>query len=377
MIYNDFQNIKLSALGFGTMRLPTGPGGDKDILEDEAARMFDCAYENGVNYYDTAWGYHFGLSEVVTGKMLSRYPRDSFYLADKFPGYDVSNMDKVESIFEEQLKRCKVEYFDFYLFHNVFEGNVDYYLDEKYGILEYLLRQKENGRIRHLGFSGHGAMPVLEKFLNAYGKHMEFGQLQLNYLDWDFQKAKEKLELLKKWNLPAWVMEPLRGGKLSNLPPEVSKRLRKMRDVTDTEWALRFLQSLPEVTVTLSGMSSYEQTRENVETYRERKPLSDEEMAALLKEAEGMVSEGALPCTACRYCVSHCPMGLDIPDLIGLYNEHKVTGGGFIAPMAVAALPQEKKPSACIACRSCEAVCPQGLPIADTMAEFSKMLRLK
>ena len=150
-----------------------------------------------------------------------------------------------------------------------------------------------------------------------------------------------------------------------------------MRDVTDTEWALRFLQSLPEVTVTLSGMSSYEQTRENVETYRERKPLSDEEMAALLKEAEGMVSEGALPCTACRYCVSHCPMGLDIPDLIGLYNEHKVTGGGFIAPMAVAALPQEKKPSVCIACRSCEAVCPQGLPIADTMAEFSKMLRLK
>ena len=170
-------------------------------------------------------------------------------------------------------------------------------------------------------------------------------------------------------------MEPLRGGKLSNLPPEVSARLKKLRDITDTEWALRFLQSLPEVTVTLSGMSSFEQTRENVDTYREKKPLSDEEMAALFREAAGMVAEGALPCTACRYCTSHCPMGLDIPNLIGLYNEHKVTGGGFIAPMAVRALPEDKRPGACIGCRSCEAVCPQMLPIADTMVEFDRLLR--
>ena len=167
MIYRDFQNMKLSGLGLGMMRLPVVEGNDSVVDEAAAEEMIDYALHNGINYFDTAWGYHDGNSELVAGKYLTKYPRDSYYLASKFPGYDLSNMDKVEEIFEKQLKKCRTPYFDFYLFHNVFEGNIDAYLDPKYGILEYLLKQKENGRIRHLGFSAHGSVEVIRRFLDA------------------------------------------------------------------------------------------------------------------------------------------------------------------------------------------------------------------
>ena len=169
MIYKDFQDLKLSALGMGAMRLPVIDGDDSKIDEAAAKEMVAYAMEQGVNYYDTAWGYHDGNSELVMGRALKEYPRDSFYLATKFPGYDLSNMDKVEEIFEKQLEKCQVEYFDFYLFHNVCEMNIDAYLDEKYGIYDYLMKQKENGRIRHLGFSAHGSYDVMKRFLEKYG----------------------------------------------------------------------------------------------------------------------------------------------------------------------------------------------------------------
>lgn len=229
MIYKDFQNLKLSALGMGAMRLPVIDGDDSRIDEAAAKEMVAYAMEQGVNYYDTAWGYHDGNSELVMGRALKEYPRDSFYLATKFPGYDLSNMDKVEEIFEKQLEKCQVEYFDFYLFHNVCEMNIDAYLDEKYGIYDYLMKQKENGRIRHLGFSAHGSYDVMKRFLEKYGKSMEFCQIQLNYLDWSFQDAKAKVELLKKYNIPVWVMEPLRGGRLANLTEEEEAKLKAMR----------------------------------------------------------------------------------------------------------------------------------------------------
>lgn len=217
MIYRDFQGLKLSALGFGTMRLPTIGGVYSKIDEKAAAEMFDYAIQHGVNYFDTAWGYHDGESENTDGKILSKYPRESFYLASKFPGYDLSNFGRVEEIFEKQLKKCRVDYFDFYLFHNVCEMNIDAYLnEEKYGTYSYLMEQKRNGRIRHLGFSAHGSLAVIERFLEKYGKDMEFCQLQINYLDWEFQNAKGKVELLKKYNIPVWVMEPVRGGKLAS-----------------------------------------------------------------------------------------------------------------------------------------------------------------
>ena len=375
MQYKDFKGLKLSALGMGCMRLPVIDGNDAQVDEAAAKEMIDYAMAHGVNYYDTAWGYHNGNSETVLGRALAQYPREQFYLADKFPGYDLSNMGKVEEIFEEQLKKCGVDYFDFYLFHNVCEMNIDAYLDSKYGTYDYLMEQKKNGRIRHLGFSCHGAMPVLQRFLDAYGKDMEFCQLQLNYIDWTFQNDKEKVELLNQYSIPVWVMEPLRGGRLARLSEEEAAPLKAMRpDETVPAWAFRFLQTLPSVTMILSGMSNLEQVQANIATFQEDKPLSETELDGLLAVARDMTSKTALPCTACHYCVSHCPQGLDIPNLLALYNEHAFTGGGFLAPMALSALPEDKRPSACIGCRSCEAVCPQQLKISEAMADFAARL---
>ena len=375
MIYRNFQEIKLSGLGMGAMRLPVIDGDDSRIDETKTQAMVDYAMEQGVNYYDTAWGYHDGHSETVMGKALSRYPRESYYLATKFPGYDLSNMDKVEEIFEKQLEKCGVEYFDFYLFHNVCEMNIDAYLDEKYGIYEYLMKQKAAGRIRHLGFSAHGNLDVMKRFLDAYGKDMEFCQIQLNFLDWTFQGAKEKVELLKEWNIPVWVMEPLRGGKLAKLAAEDEKALKALRPEENIPaWAFRFPQSVPGVTMVLSGMSNLQQMQDNIHTFAEDKPLTEKEMDTLLQIADRMVKKIVLPCTACHYCTSHCPQGLPIPELLALYNEHCFTEGGFIAPMALSAYPQEKLPSACIGCRSCEAVCPQQIKISEAMADFAQKM---
>ncbi|MFR6278820.1 MAG: aldo/keto reductase [Acutalibacter sp.] len=375
MMYRDFQDVKLSALGMGAMRLPVVDGDDSKIDEAAAFAMVDEAMARGVNYYDTAWGYHNGNSELVMGKALARHPREKFYLATKFPGYDLSNMGKVEEIFEKQLEKCQVEYFDFYLFHNVCEMNIDAYLDPKYGTYDYLLAQKKNGRIRHLGFSAHGDYDVMKRFLEAYGKDMEFCQIQLNYLDWDFQDAKRKVELLNQWNIPVWVMEPLRGGKLASLAPEDEAKLKALRpDEGIPAWAFRYLQSIPSVVVTLSGMSNMEQMKENIATFETDKPLNETELETLHAIAQGMVKKIVLPCTACHYCTSHCPQGLDIPNLLSLYNEHCFTQGGFIAPMALSAIPADKQPSACIGCRSCEAVCPQGIKISEAMADFTAKL---
>lgn len=375
MIYREFQDLKLSGLGLGMMRLPVVEGNDSVIDEAAAAEIIDYAYQNGINYFDTAWGYHDGNSELVAGKYLSRYPRESYYLASKFPGYDVSNMDKVEEIFERQLEKCRTPYFDFYLFHNVYEGNVNEYLDLKYGILDYLLKQKANGRIRHLGFSAHGSVEVIRRFLDAYGEHMEFCQLQLNYMDWHFQGAKEKLELVQKAGIPVWVMEPLRGGKLASAPESMTKELQKLRPEEEIPaWAFRFLQSVPGVTMVLSGMSNLEQLKANMETWKEDKPLTKAEFDTLIHLADEETAKGGVPCTACHYCTSHCPQELPIPDLLALYNEHKITGGGFLAPMAVRSMPQEKRPASCVGCRSCEQVCPQQIKISEIMSEFSGMI---
>lgn len=375
MNQKNFKGLELPALGMGTMRLPVVEGDDSHIDERAAAEMVALAMENGVNYYDTAWGYHGGQSELMMGRILNAYPRNSYYLATKFPGYDLANMDKVEAIFEEQLKKCQTSYFDFYLFHNVCEMNIDAYLDESHGIHRYLMAQKAAGRIRHLGFSAHGSLGVIRRFLEAYGRDMEFCQLQLNYLDWTFQDGKAKVELLREWNIPVWVMEPLRGGQLARITPEEAAPLTALRPgETVSSWAFRFLQSLPDVVVTLSGMSNLSQLKENIATFGEEKPLTPQEWEALMEVTQGMLGKNVLPCTACRYCVSHCPQGLDIPTLLALYNEHRLSGGGFIAPMALMAYPEEKKPSACIACRSCEAVCPQQIKISQGLADFCKSL---
>ena len=301
MIYREFKGLKLSQLGFGAMRLPVIDGDDAKVDVDQTRRMVDYAMEHGVNYYDTAWGYHGEHSESVMAEALGRYPRDSYFFADKFPGYDLANMPKVKEIFKTQMERTGLEYFDFYLLHNVCEMNIEQYLDPQYGIMDYLLEQKKAGRIRHFGFSCHGELPVMKQFLEAYGDEMEFCQLQLNYLDWTFQHGREKVELLAEYNIPVWVMEPL-------------------------------------------------------------------------KVAEALAGEKSVPCTACHYCTDHCPQGLDIPHLIEMYNEHVLTTKaglfGFIAPMALAAIPEDKRPAACLHCGSCEQVCPQQIKISDVMTDF-------
>lgn len=377
MIYKQFQDLRLSALGMGCMRLPLLPGKtDADIDVAQTEKMVAYAMKKGVNYYDTAWGYHSGSSERVMGKILNQYPRDRYYVATKFPGYDLANMDKVEEIFEEQLRKTGMEYFDFYLIHNVCEMNIDAYLDDaKYGVFSYLMAQKKKGRIRHLGFSNHGSLSVVERFLEAYGAAMEFCQIQLNWLDWDFQDAKALVSLLKQWKLPIWVMEPLRGGRLVQLKEEDQARLKALRPAeTIPAWSFRFLQSLEGVTMILSGMSDFAQMQANVETFETEAPLNTAEREALFEIARGMT--GGVPCTACRYCVSHCPQGLDIPRLLALYNEHSFTGGGFIAPMALQALPADKQPDACLACRSCEALCPQSIKISEALADFTEKLKV-
>ena len=375
MVYNSYCGIRISALGMGCMRLPV-KGGFEDIDIDATREMVAYAMGNGINYYDTAWGYHNGRSELVMGEILSQYPRESFYLADKFPGYDLNNMDKVEEIFEKQLEKCRTEYFDFYMFHNLCEMNVDAYLDPKYGIFDYLIKQKQNGRIKHLGVSAHGNLETMKKFLDVYGEHMEFCQIQLNWLDWEFQNAKEKVELLKSYGIPIWVMEPLRGGSLCKTEDKYQELLdihNKERNMT--EWSFRFLQGIEGVTVTLSGMSNFDQLKENIEIYNTHKPLTKAETEALIKIARDMTGKKTLACTSCRYCVTHCPLELDIPWFIELYNEHIYSEGGFIAPMAMNAVEDGKKPNDCLGCQACEAVCPQNIKISDMMKDFTEKVK--
>ena len=375
MIYTKFQDKQLSALGMGCMRFPTIDGDMSKIDEKKTEEMFEYAIAKGINYFDTAWGYHGGQSEYIVGKLLKKYPRESYYLADKFPGYDINNFGKVEEIFEQQLKKVGVEYFDFYLFHSVCGNNIEQYLDDSYGTYEYLIEQKRNGRIRHLGVSSHADLSDLKRFLDKYGKDIEFCQLQVNWFDWTFQNAKASMELLKEYNIPVWVMEPVRGGKIATLAPEHEAKLKALRpDESVAAWAFRFLQTLDDCTVTLSGMSNFEQVKENIQTYAEEKPLNEREWNTLQEIAGEMIKQ-LTPCTACRYCTEYCPMGLDIPRLLDLYNEQKFSGGSILVRRTINRMDEDKRPSACLQCRACEGVCPQRIAISEVLADFTERLK--
>ncbi len=370
MIYKDFCGEKVSLLGFGTMRLPTSEG----RVDFEATReMIRTAIESGVNYFDTAYPYHSGESEYVIGKILSEYPRNSYYLATKFPGHQTSDVYDPEAIFEEQLKKCGVDYFDFYLLHNVYENSIDVYKDAKWNILNYFKKQKELGRIKHLGFSTHGRIEMMEDFLEYCGNDMEFCQIQLNYLDWSLQNGKEKLSLLEKRNIPVVVMEPLRGGKLANLSEERTEQLHSFRsDETAAAFGFRFLQEQNGVSIILSGMSDMAQLKDNIKTFSEEKPLSDEEKALLFEIAEEI--KGSVPCTACRYCCDGCPAGLDIPLFISTYNETLVSPT-TVTVMHLEALSDDKQPSACISCGKCAKICPQGINVPEVIGKLADTVK--
>lgn len=371
MIKTTVCNDELSLLGFGMMRLPTKQDGKID--ESRVREMIAYAIENGVNYFDTAYPYHNGESEIITGKILSDYPRDSYRIASKYPGHQILDSYEPSKIFEEQLEKCGVDYFDYYLLHNINENSIKTYMDPKWGILEYFLEQKRLGKIRHLGFSSHGALDNLKKFLDYCGNEMEFCQIQLNYLDWTLQSAKEKYELLAAHNIPVWVMEPVRGGKLANLPNGSVEMLKQLRpDESVAAWCFRFLQGLPNVKMVLSGMSDMEQMADNIKTFKESKPLDENEKNIILGIAEELKS--SVPCTACGYCLDGCPMSLNIPVFLSVYNEIRIAPS-TIAAMRIEELSDDKKPSSCISCNACVDICPQNLDIPKHLSDLAERLK--
>jgi predicted aldo/keto reductase-like oxidoreductase len=359
------------------------PSGERGPIDEEKAReIIEYAYEHGVNYFDTAYGYHGGESETFVGKVLNQYPRESYHLATKMPGHMMrfsngrlefmgymtgQTFDSPADIFEEQLEKCGADYFDFYLLHNLCETSYDFYADEELGVLEYLLAQEEAGRIRHLGFSAHGRAETIDKFLN-WEDCFEFVQIQLNYLDWTLQDAKRKYEVITNHGIPVITMESCRGGRLASLNEKAEAMLKEARpNDSIASWAFRFLQSLPNVQVVLSGMTTMEQVVENVKLFSEPGPTTEEEKELLQQVVATMVN--LVPCIACRYCCDVCPQGLDIPKLISMYNEAGFENP-FILHFTLDAMKDEGLPSACLACGDCKTLCPQDIDIPDIMERF-------
>ena len=368
MIYRNLLGERVSMLGFGAMRLPVGEDGEINL--PLATKMIERAIASGVNYFDTAYPYHGGKSEIVLGEILSRYPRGSFFLANKFPGHQLMKRYDPAAIFEEQLKKCGVEYFDFYLLHNVYERSMGVYTDPELGILDYFLEQKKNGRIRHLGFSTHALTDGLLEFLDLAGEHMEFCQIQMNYLDYTLQDAKGKYELLTERGIPVIVMEPVRGGKLASLDEKYVRLLeREAPGASAASFAFRYLMDFDNISVVLSGMSNMEQVLDNIATFNTLNPLSDSEKEILSGVAYDMMN--SVPCTSCRYCTDGCPMGLDIPLLIATCNELRVSSN-LNASMRVEFLPEDKKPEACISCGACVSICPQSIDVPAILGELSE-----
>ncbi len=385
MIYKDFKGLKLSQLGMGNMRLPTlenhGP-----IDEVKARQIIQHAYESGINYFDTAYRYHSGESESFVGKVLSQYPRDSYYIATKMPGHMMNYKDNkpgfqgylsgaqigsLSEIFEQQLSKCGVEYFDFYLLHNLCESSYDLYTNDELGVVDYLLQEKAAGRIRYLGFSAHGSADTIESFLN-YRDCFDFVQIQLNFLDWHLQDAKRKYELLTNRGIPVMVMEPCRGGVLISFDDEINGMLKAARpDDSIASWAFSFVKSLSNVLVVLSGMNEISQMDDNIKTFSDPNPLTDEESKLLDKVTERLIR--LVPCTACRYCCEECPQGLDIPKLISLYNEMSYAHSPGLM-FTIAALKDTDMPHNCIACEACKHPCPQSIEIPKIMQELAVLI---
>ena len=311
MIYKTFKDLHISQLGMGNMRLPVDADGSIDT--EQAQRIIDYAFDHGVNYYDTAYVYHKGESESFLGNALRNRPRDRYFLATKFPGFLFTPGQNPKDIFEEQLRRCRTGYFDFYLMHNVNEKSIGTYTDEQLRLLDYFAGEQRNGRIRYLGFSSHGKPETLAKFADHH--EWDFAQIQLNYLDWTLQDAKTQYEILTERRLPVIVMEPVRGGSLADLTPEANALLKAAEpERSIASWSFRWLTGLENVLVVLSGMSTLEQLKDNIATFDRPDPLTAEQEAVLMKACELFRNHFNVPCTACRYCCDDCPQQLNIPD---------------------------------------------------------------
>ncbi len=379
MIYNEFKGLMISDLGFETRRLPVINQDDSLIDEPQAEAMVDYAIKHGINYFETAWSYHNGKAADFLGRALSKYPRESYFIGNKFPGYDLKHMPNYEYIFNKQLKDCHVEYFDFYLLHNVDELSIDSYLSEDNGVMDFLIKQKELGKIRFLGLHTNGKIEAIERFLNVYGEHIEFAQTQLNYLDWTLINAKDRVEYFRRKKLPIWATGPVRNGQLSRLNKSYEEMLSMMRpDENSIIWAYRFVQSTAAVKTILSGINSLEQLKMNISIFEKNiKLLNGKEAAILLSIVDDAISKKMINCTGCRNCTEYCRHSLDIPTLIDLYNEYKFTNSKEFITRPWSSIPSDKLPSKCVGCGACEKVCPREIKVSSIMKDFAEIMNLK
>ena len=358
-----------SLLGFGCMRLPTTETGAIDEARAEA--MIDYAYQRGVTYFDTAWPYHGGESETFMGRVLKKYPRQSFQLANKMPSWEIESLDDVKRIFEAQLEKCQVDYFDYYLCHAMNKTHFEVY--KKPGIMDYLVSLKREGKIKYLGFSFHDTPEVLAKIM-AYHP-WDFVMLQLNYLDWDFQDAKSQYDIVTSHKIPCLVMEPVRGGTLATLS-EDARAVLKEADASRSiaSWAVRYAASKPNVMVVLSGMSDMAQTQDNIETLTNFEPLNDTEQGVIDKALEIFLKARIVPCTSCGYCVP-CPHGVAIPNMFETYNNYAVSHHERPFIRSYESYEVSKRAEACIDCGECVPKCPQNIDIPERLAHINSRFK--
>lgn len=371
MQYSKFQDMKISKLGFGTMRLPMKEDGSID--KEETKKMVKVAMDAGINYYDTAWGYHAGKAEEVTGEILADYPRDSYYLATKMPTWLCHSKQDVIDTFQKQLEHLRTDYFDFYLVHSIDDDS--WPNTQNIQCINALLEEKAAGRIKHLGASFHCSLELLEEILEIYGSVLEFVQLQINYHDWDFAQGKELHELALKFGKPIVIMEPLRGGMLANLTPESAQIFRDYEAKEGTShsnafYALKYASELKNVFVTLSGMSSMAQLEDNIKIFDEPE-MSKSDYATIDEVKESLKNSILIPCTACNYCYD-CPSEIKIPDVFGAYNESASKGFHEIWGKIYGPYDRVMKgASPCIECGQCLAICPQHLKIPELLKKVA------
>lgn len=367
----------MKKLGFGCMRLPVVDGQLGQIDRDTFTNMVDRFMEKGFSYFDTAWFYCSGTSEeAVRECLVKRYPRDAFQLADKMPMMLVKEKDDLESYFQEQLARCGVEYFDYYLLHDMGKGRLE--CADRTNAFDFLAQKKAEGRIRNVGFSFHDTADVLDEILSTHPE-MEFVQLQLNYLDWESVsiQSRQNYEVARKHGKPVIVMEPVKGGTLVTLPSEAQDALAKVHPKwSNVAWALRFAASHEDVMMVLSGMGDVAQVEENMTTLEDARPFTLEERQAVAKAAQIVNSRTEIPCTSCAYCITVCPTGVDIPRCFSLFNEdaREITDKLFTAQSVhyIHLKEQGKNAGECIGCGKCEQMCPQHLPIRQLLKDVAQ-----
>ena len=358
--------MDLSLLGFGCMRFPSEDG--KIIDEAKAGEMIDLAMANGVNYYDTAWMYHGGNSEVFIGKALKKYPRDSYYLATKMPLEYVESVEDLEKLFEEQMRRLDVDCIDFYLFHGLKKTKMEKMI--RFGALDIIKRYRSEGKIKYIGFSFHDELDSFYNILDYYD--WDFCQIQLNYVDTENQQGIEGYEALRDRGIPIMIMEPVKGGALANMNESITELFTGYApDSSVASWAHRWIASLPGITVVLSGMTTIEQVRDNLKIYSDFKPLNSEELEIIGKVRDELRKVCKVGCTDCRYCLP-CPCGVKIPQVFLLYNQYYMFGDKKKLSFRMDALEGEGDGlSRCVNCGVCLSKCPQGINIPEELSKVA------